>query len=142
MENIIIGRNPVLEAIKSGREIDKIIVKKGESEGSIVTLIKKAKSLKIPVVEADKAKLESLLKDTGTFGKSTLKSFGRMKFDTEESFEEFFNEVKEDLDQLNQERANDGLGKFGAPQVETKPQEPEKPKPLTNEELDELAELL
>ena len=60
MENIIIGRNPVLEAIKSGREIDKIIVKKGEYEGSIVTLIKKAKSLKIPVVEADKAKLESL----------------------------------------------------------------------------------
>lgn len=60
MENIIIGRNPVLEAIKSGREIDKIIVKKGEYEGSIVALIKKAKSLKIPVVEADKAKLESL----------------------------------------------------------------------------------
>ena len=60
MENIIIGRNPVLEAIKSGREIDKIIVKKGEYEGSIVALIKKAKNLKIPVVEADKAKLESL----------------------------------------------------------------------------------
>ena len=60
MDNIIIGRNPVFEAIKSGREIDKIIVKKGEYEGSLVAIIKKAKSLKIPVVEADKAKLEAL----------------------------------------------------------------------------------
>ncbi|MBR4173164.1 MAG: 23S rRNA (guanosine(2251)-2'-O)-methyltransferase RlmB [Clostridia bacterium] len=60
MEGKIIGRNPVFEAIKSGREIDKIIVKKGEYEGSLVAIIKKAKSLKIPVVEADKAKLDSL----------------------------------------------------------------------------------
>ena len=60
MENRIIGRNPVSEAIKSGREIDKIIVKKGEYEGSLIALVKKAKSLKIPVVEADKAKLDAL----------------------------------------------------------------------------------
>ena len=60
METRIIGRNPILEAIKSGREIDKIIVKKGEYEGSIVSIIKKAKSLKIPVIEADKIKLDSL----------------------------------------------------------------------------------
>ena len=60
MESKIIGRNPVFEAIKSGREIDKILVKKGEYEGSLVAIIKKAKSLKIPVVEADKAKLDSL----------------------------------------------------------------------------------
>ena len=60
MEGKIIGRNPVFEAIKSGREIDKLIVKKGEYEGSIVAIIKKAKGLKIPVVEADKAKLDAL----------------------------------------------------------------------------------
>lgn len=60
MEGKIIGRNPVFEALKSGREIDKIIVKKGGYEGSIVAIIKKAKSLKIPVVEADKAKLDAL----------------------------------------------------------------------------------
>lgn len=60
MDNKIIGRNPVFEAIKSGREIDKIIVKKGEYEGSIVAIIKKAKSLKIPIIEADKAKLDTL----------------------------------------------------------------------------------
>jgi len=60
MDNIIIGRNPVAEAIKAGREIDKIIVKKGEYEGSLVAVIKRAKSLKIPVIEADKAKLDAL----------------------------------------------------------------------------------
>lgn len=60
MEGKIIGRNPVFEAIKSGREIDKIIVKKGEYEGSLVAIIKKAKSLKIPIVEAEKAKLDTL----------------------------------------------------------------------------------
>jgi len=60
MEGKIIGRNPVFEAIKSGREIDKLMVKKGEYEGSLVAIIKKAKSLKIPVVEVDKAKLDSL----------------------------------------------------------------------------------
>ena len=60
MEGKIIGRNPVFEAIKSGREIDKLIVKKGEYEGSLVAIIKKAKGLKIPIVEADKAKLDAL----------------------------------------------------------------------------------
>lgn len=60
MEDRIVGRNPVFEAIRAGREIDKIIVKKGEYEGSLVAIIKKAKSLKIPVVEAEKAKLDSL----------------------------------------------------------------------------------
>lgn len=89
-----------------------------------------------------RAKLEELLKDTGTFGKSTLKSFERIKFDTEDAFTEFFNDVKGDLDQLNQERANEGLGKFGAPQVETKNTEPAKPKPLTEAELNDLAETL
>lgn len=60
MSDKIIGRNPVLEAIKSGRDIDKILVKKGDTEGSIVPLIKKARELKIPIIEADKGKLDSI----------------------------------------------------------------------------------
>ena len=60
MEGKIIGRNPVFEAIKSGREIDKLYVKKGDYEGSIVSIIKKARQLKIPIVEADKVKLDTL----------------------------------------------------------------------------------
>ncbi|MDD6735809.1 MAG: 23S rRNA (guanosine(2251)-2'-O)-methyltransferase RlmB, partial [Clostridiales bacterium] len=60
MEDKIIGRNPVLEAIKSGREIDKIMVKKGEIEGSLVPIIKKAKQAGIPVIEADRQKLDNM----------------------------------------------------------------------------------
>lgn len=58
MSDKIFGRNPVAEAIKSGREIDKIIVKKGEIEGSLRPIIKKARDMGIPVVEADKSKLD------------------------------------------------------------------------------------
>ena len=43
--NIICGRNPVMEAIRSGREIEKIFIKKGPQEGSIVSIIKKAKEM-------------------------------------------------------------------------------------------------
>lgn len=60
MEDRIIGRNPVAEAIKAGREIDKIMVKKGAPEGSIVPIIKKARAAGIPVIETDKQKLDKL----------------------------------------------------------------------------------
>ncbi len=60
MSHKIIGRNPVLEAIKSGRDIDKIFVKKGKLEGSLVPLIKKARDSKLVVVECDKAKLDEM----------------------------------------------------------------------------------
>ena len=33
-DNITIGRNPVTEALKSGRDIDKILILKGAAEGS------------------------------------------------------------------------------------------------------------
>lgn len=90
--------------------------------------------------EKRRAILDELLKDTGTFGKRTIKSFEKMSFETEQDFEDFVSDVKEDLNQLNQERANEGLAKLGAPKVEArKPSEPEKPKPLTEEQIDDLA---
>ena len=51
MNDKIIGRNPVLEAIRSGRSVDKILVKKGKYEGSIVPIIKKAKDAGIIIQE-------------------------------------------------------------------------------------------
>lgn len=60
MENIVIGRNPVLEAIKSGRTIEKIIIKKGRYEGSMVPVIKKAKEAHIIIQEVDRAKLDAM----------------------------------------------------------------------------------
>lgn len=60
MEDTVIGRNPVLEAIKSGRSIDKLLIKKGKYEGSIVPIVKKAKEAGIIIQEVDRAKLDAI----------------------------------------------------------------------------------
>ena len=60
--NLIEGRNPVLEALKSGREIDKIFIQKGAGEGSIRQIIAIAREKKILIKEVDKAKLDGLSK--------------------------------------------------------------------------------
>ena len=57
MEDKIIGRNPVLEAIKAGRSIDKILIKKGKYEGSIIPVVKKAKEAGIIIQETERAKI-------------------------------------------------------------------------------------
>lgn len=59
-EDKIYGRNPVLEAIRHGREIDKILIKKGGIDGSVNVIIKKAKDLGIIISEVDKQKLDSI----------------------------------------------------------------------------------
>ena len=65
MSEIIAGRNAVLEALKSGREIEKINIQKmGDGEhpsGSIKQIIAKAKEAKIPVYHSDKAFMDKLL---------------------------------------------------------------------------------
>lgn len=57
---VIGGRNAAKEALAAGREIDKIFIAKGEKEGSILPLIAKARERRIPVIEADRRKLDSL----------------------------------------------------------------------------------
>ncbi|MCD8391342.1 MAG: 23S rRNA (guanosine(2251)-2'-O)-methyltransferase RlmB [Firmicutes bacterium] len=60
MDDIIFGRNPVLEAIKSGRAIDKILIKKGRYEGSVVSVVKRAKENGIVIQETEKKKLDEI----------------------------------------------------------------------------------
>lgn len=59
-ENLVIGRNAVRELLKSSRSIDKILVSKGEREGSITVLVAKAIEAGIPVVECERQKLDML----------------------------------------------------------------------------------
>lgn len=89
-----------------------------------------------------RSKLKSLLKDTGTFGKSTLKNFDKIKFENEADFEEFYDGVVEDLATLNQERANAGLAKLGATAATSgnkKEKEGDKPEVISEKEIEELA---
>ena len=57
-EGLIIGRNAVMEAIRSGRAIDCIFLAKGNRSGAMVSLISKAKSKGILIKETDSRKLE------------------------------------------------------------------------------------
>ena len=56
--DLIIGRNPVTEALKAGREIDRILV--SSEEGSMKVLIAKAKEKGIPVMKAERSALDRL----------------------------------------------------------------------------------
>lgn len=57
-EDVIAGRNAVLELLKSDKDINKIYVERGEKHGSINEIIAKAKDAKIVLVEVDKTKLD------------------------------------------------------------------------------------
>ena len=58
--DVISGRNPVSEAIRSGRAIDKILVARGEKNGAVVGILAKARQNQIPIKEVDRTKLDYL----------------------------------------------------------------------------------
>lgn len=59
-EGIVFGRNEVRELLKSGRSIDKLLVRRGDREGSINVIIAEAAERGIPVINVEKEKLDSL----------------------------------------------------------------------------------
>jgi 23S rRNA (guanosine2251-2'-O)-methyltransferase len=54
------GRNPIMEALKANRTINKIFVAKGEREGSIRQIIAMAREKKIIITEVEHGVLESM----------------------------------------------------------------------------------
>lgn len=59
-ENQLEGRNAVLEVLKSGRDIEKIIIQKGNVEGTIRRIAGMAKERGIVVQEAARQKLDEM----------------------------------------------------------------------------------
>ena len=59
-ENTVFGRNAVKELLAGGRDIEKVYIQNGEREGSVNVLIGIASERKIPIVEVDRVKLDSL----------------------------------------------------------------------------------
>ena len=57
---IIVGRNSVLEALRAGRSLNKILVAKGERQGSVREIISQARELGLIIQEVDTAKLDQL----------------------------------------------------------------------------------
>ena len=70
---------------------------------------------RILMLETDKvsslrrSQLESVLKDSGTFGKTALKSFEKMSFADEEEFAQYLTETKSDLEAFTKEMSEKGL---------------------------------
>lgn len=60
-----------------------------------------------------RAKVEKLLTNTGKFGERQLKAFSRMSFKDDEEFDDYLDELKEDIEAENQDRADHGLEKLG-----------------------------
>lgn len=56
----VVGRNPVLEILKTDKEIEKLYILKGELQGSINKIIGIAKDRNIVIQQVDKNKLDSL----------------------------------------------------------------------------------
>lgn len=56
--NVIAGRNPVMEAIRSGREIDRLLVAHGMSGGSVAPIIAKCSERGILIKEVSPQKLD------------------------------------------------------------------------------------
>ena len=57
---IIVGRNSVLEALKAGRSLNKILLARGERQGSVREIINQARQRGLIVQEVDTAKLDQL----------------------------------------------------------------------------------
>lgn len=57
-QNIICGRNPVIEALRSGKEIDRLLIAHGAAGGSITEIIAKCSAKKILIKEISPQKLD------------------------------------------------------------------------------------
>jgi len=59
-ENLLSGRNPIREALKSGRDIEKLLVARGELSGSAREIVQMAKEKRVPVQEVDRSRLDAI----------------------------------------------------------------------------------
>src|SRR5260221_923072 len=66
--NIIAGRNPVIEALKGGTIIEKIVILAGVKGGAIERIKMMAKRNRVPTIEVGKQKFRELVSDTTTQG--------------------------------------------------------------------------
>ena len=57
---ILTGRNPIREALKNHRDLEKLLVQKGELSGSAMEIVKTAKDRRIPVQIVEKSRLDEI----------------------------------------------------------------------------------
>jgi 23S rRNA (guanosine2251-2'-O)-methyltransferase len=60
IDNLLVGRNPIREALKAGQHIEKMLVAQGELSGSAKEIVAKAKDAGIVVQFVDRARLDAV----------------------------------------------------------------------------------
>lgn len=93
------------------------------------------------VADSRRAKVEKLLKDTGKFGERMLKAYSRMTFKDDDEFDDYLDELKEDIEAVNQERADKGLEKLGVPPATSIKKKPGDKELMSDDEVKELAKM-
>lgn len=58
--SVLAGRNPVLEALRSGRELECVYIQSGSPKGPVAAILNKAREQGIPIKEATREKLTLL----------------------------------------------------------------------------------
>ena len=58
--NLLVGRNPIREALRAGRDIEKLLVARGELIGSAREIVAMAREAKIIVQEVDRVRLDQM----------------------------------------------------------------------------------
>jgi len=58
--NILCGRNPIREALRSGRDLEKLLVQKGELSSTALEIVRTARENKVFVQEVDKRHLDAI----------------------------------------------------------------------------------
>lgn len=92
-EDQIEGRNTVLEALESGRSINKIFIKKGERHGAISQIINNAKKLGVPLQQIEDSAFSSMAKTSGHQG--VLAKVAPKGYDSVEDILEYARSLKE-----------------------------------------------
>lgn len=79
-EDVIAGRNAVMEALKSGRPLDRVMVAKGDRQGSIGPIIAKCRQLNVPVKEVDGRKLDFMAQNhQGVIAVAACKEYAKLE---------------------------------------------------------------
>ncbi len=59
-EDYIAGRNAVMEALKSGRHLDSVLIARGDRQGSIAAIAARCKEQGVPIKDVDSRKLDAM----------------------------------------------------------------------------------
>lgn len=62
-ENLLSGRNPIREAIKSGRDIERLLVAKGDLSGTAREIVAMARERHIPIQTVERSRLDEITRN-------------------------------------------------------------------------------